>query len=95
MQIAWTLPAIRDLEGIQDYVAERRPVAAARLTRKLFQQTATLLSKNPNIGRLGRVSGTRELVVSRTPYIVVYRINTRVEILAIIHGAREWPESFS
>jgi len=35
------------------------------------------LAKNPNVGRLGRVSGTRELVVSRTPYIVVYRVGAR------------------
>ncbi len=95
MQVAWTLPAIKDLEAIQDYIAERRPVTASRLTKRLFDQTRTLLAKNPNIGRIGRVSGTRELVITRTPYIVVYRLDTRVEILAIIHGAREWPEHFS
>lgn len=63
--------------------------------KRIFDQTKALLVKNPNVGRLGRVSGTRELVVSRTPYIVVYRVGARVEILAIIHGARDWPESFS
>ncbi|MFN3363544.1 MAG: type II toxin-antitoxin system RelE/ParE family toxin [Allorhizobium sp.] len=95
MLVVWTLPAIQDLEAIQDYIADRRPAAATHLAKRIFDQTKALLAKNPNVGRLGRVSGTRELVVSRTPYIVVYRVGARVEILAIIHGARDWPESFS
>lgn len=95
MLVVWTLPAIQDLEAIQDYIADRRPAAATCLGKRIFDQTKALLAKNPNVGRLGRVSGTRELVVSRTPYIVVYRVDARVEILAIIHGARDWPESFS
>lgn len=95
MLVVWTLPAIQDLEAIQDYIADRRPAAATRLAKRIFDQTKALLAKNPNVGRLGRLSGTRELVVSRTPYIVVYRVGARVEILAIIHGARDWPESFS
>jgi toxin ParE1/3/4 len=47
------------------------------------------------IGRQGRVGGTRELVVQGTPYIVVYRVHDDVEILAVVHGARKWPESFA
>ncbi len=44
------------------------------------------------MGRGGRVPGTRELVISRTPYIVVDA--DKVTILAILHGAQRWPEAF-
>lgn len=94
MKVSWSLPAIRDLEEIQDYVAERRPASAHRLISRIFSQTARLLSERPEIGRVGRVATTRELVITRTPYIVVYRLRTEIEILAVIHGARDWPEGF-
>jgi toxin ParE1/3/4 len=47
------------------------------------------------MGRPGRVPGTRELVVAGTPYIVAYRVTaSRVDVLAIIHAARRWPQMF-
>jgi plasmid stabilization system protein ParE len=47
------------------------------------------------LGRPGRVEGTRELVVPRTPYIIPYTvIGDRVMILSIIHSARQWPDRF-
>jgi len=45
--------------------------------------------------RVGRIDGTREAVVPRTPFIVVYRVSEKtVDILGIWHAAREWPKSF-
>jgi len=32
------------------------------------------LIETPEIGRPGRIEGTRELVIPRTPYIAAYRI---------------------
>ncbi|WP_246526867.1 type II toxin-antitoxin system RelE/ParE family toxin [Plastoroseomonas hellenica] len=46
------------------------------------------------LGRRGRAKGTREFVLPDTPYIIVYRVTDRVEILAVVHAAREWPEGF-
>jgi hypothetical protein len=41
----------------------------------------------------GRVDGTRELIVTRTLYIVPYRVRGGVlEVLAVIRFAREWPD---
>ncbi len=49
----------------------------------------------PAIGRPGRVPGTRELVVPRTPFIVPYRlIGNHIDILAVMHAARAWPAQF-
>ena len=94
MSVIWTRPAARDLGAIQDYVARDNPVAAYRLTQTV-RQCVRHLTDHPNMGRQGRVGGTRELVISRTPYIVPYRVRgDQVEILAVFHGARKWPESF-
>jgi toxin ParE1/3/4 len=41
------------------------------------------------------VAGTRELPVSGTPFTVAYRVARReVEILAVLHAARKWPDEF-
>lgn len=51
----------------------------------------------PYRGRLGRVGNTRELVITRLPYIAIYRVihtgsnADRIEILNIVHGAQRWP----
>jgi plasmid stabilization system protein ParE len=46
-------------------------------------------------GRPGRVSGTRELVISNTPFIAAYVIEqARIVTLAVYQGAQQWPEAF-
>jgi toxin ParE1/3/4 len=57
-------------------------------------ETVAALAYHPKIGRIGRVPSTRELVVSGTPYIAVYRLRERIEIIAVFHAARKWPDSF-
>jgi toxin ParE1/3/4 len=69
----------------------RDPAAAERTIRHIVEQTSGL-TFYPRIGRSGGVEGTRELVISNTPYIVIYRIRERVEILRVRHGAQRWPD---
>ncbi len=95
MPIAWTLPALDNLDEIQDHIAQDSPKAAHRLVNDLIVRAETLLSANPLIGRVGRVKGTRELVVAGTSYIVVYRVAKQVEIVAVMHAARSWPDEFT
>lgn len=53
------------------------------------------LERHPDLGRPGRVSGTRELVITGTPLIVAYRLRrNEIQVLAVLHGARKWPERF-
>ena len=93
--VVWTRHYLRELESIDDYIAERNPAAAVRVVTTIHTRTQRLLSDNPFIGRVGENEGTRELVVPGTPYIVAYRVlETRVEVLFVQHGAREWPETF-
>ena len=93
-RVRWTSPALADLDAIQDYLAERNPAAASRLVNDILDRTDALLAANPELGRRGRVAGTRELVLPGTSYVVAYRLTEAIEILAVMHGAREWPESF-
>ena len=94
MPVRWTVPALADLDSIQDYIAERNAPAASRLINDILDRTDKLLSVNPEIGRSGRVVGTRELILVGTSYVVAYRPRENVEILAVMHGARERPEKF-
>ena len=94
MRVVWTRPAARDLEAIGDYIAGENPRAADRIVRRIRDRAHDLMDY-PLLGRTGRVANTRELVVSSTPFIVVYRVGEDgVEILAVFHGARRLPDSF-
>ncbi|TIQ75946.1 MAG: type II toxin-antitoxin system RelE/ParE family toxin, partial [Mesorhizobium sp.] len=73
MRIVWTRHYLIELASIGDYIGERDPRAAARVVNDIHSKTARLLSANPFIGRIGEIKGTRELVISGTPYIVAYR----------------------
>lgn len=95
MRLRWTAPALRDLETIGDYIARDNPAAAAIAMTRILDQ-AELLTSHPHAGRAGRVPGTRELVVRDTPFILPYRVREElVEVLAVFHGARQWPENFN
>lgn len=92
MKLRWTRPALRDLEEIHAYIAERDLAAALRATRLLRVQ-AEGLTAHPRMGRAGRIDGTRELVVAGLPFVIAYRVTeAAVDILAIRHGARAWPD---
>jgi addiction module RelE/StbE family toxin len=94
MRVHWTAPALRDIEKIGEYVAQRSPAAAERLVSRIFGQIDTLID-HPHIGRVGRVDGTRELVISGAPYIAAYRVqDDAVEIAAVLHTSRRWPDKF-
>lgn len=94
VKIVWTEPARQDLREIFTYIAEENPNAARRLLAEI-KERAVLLQSNPQLGRAGRVEGTRELVIVGTQYILPYRLKgQRIQILAVFHGRREWPDSF-
>jgi toxin ParE1/3/4 len=95
MKIAWSPEAIEDLVSLRAYIAEDNPAAARRTVQHIVESIEQLLPDNPRIGRAGRVPGTRELVILRSPYIVPYRLQrTTIQILRVYHAARRWPDSF-
>jgi toxin ParE1/3/4 len=95
MNILWSPEAIEDLNSLRTYIAEDNPLAARRVVLQIMLNIERLLPDNPRMGRPGRVSGTRELVIAKTPFIAPYRLQRNViQILRIYHGARCWPENF-
>lgn len=94
MRISWDPKALAALEAAGMYIAEDDPTAASRLAQRIFEAVDSLIPY-PLLGRAGRVVGTRELVISRTPYIAVYRMRGQaIEVLAVLHTARAWPDRF-
>ena len=93
MNIIWSPEAIEDLVSLRAYISEEDPAAARRVVFRIIQSIEQLLPDNPQIGRAGRVPGTRELIIPRSPYIVPYRLQrTTIQILRVYHGARRWPD---
>jgi toxin ParE1/3/4 len=92
MRIRWTDGAVTDLTRICDYVEEHAGAETARRIALSGHQQIEALEAFPESGRTGRRPDTRELVLSRFPYIVIYRIHDNsVEILRVLHGAQRWP----
>jgi toxin ParE1/3/4 len=95
MNIIWSPEAIQDLISLRAYIAEESPAGARRITLRILHDVEVLLADHPEMGRPGRVPGTRELVIPRTAYIVPYRMRRgTIQILRVFHGARRWPDSF-
>ena len=91
VKVVWTKEAIRDLVQARTYVEQDNPEAAVELARRITTAVAKLV-QNPELGRKGRLVGTRELVISKTPYFVPYRVHKgRIELLRVYHGARLYP----
>jgi toxin ParE1/3/4 len=91
MRIRWTPAAAADLELIKDYLTEHNPNVAQSTVLRVYDSIRSL-KVMPYRGRIGRATGTRELVLTPLPYIVVYRVKDhQIEILHIYHGAQDWP----
>lgn len=92
MVIIWTPQASLDLFEVRTFIGKDNPVAARAVLRRI-QQAAGLLRRHPSAGRPGRVFGSRELVVTGTPFILPYRVHGEdVEILRVYHALRRWPK---
>lgn len=94
-KIDWTEQAVRQLDQARDYIAlSNSEEVAGRITMRIVNSIQQL-ANFPMLGRSGRVPGTRELVISNTPFIAAYALDHgRVVILALYHGAQQWPETF-
>jgi hypothetical protein len=90
MKLVWTRLAWADRRAIRDYIGERNLRAALALDELISERTGSL-STHPEMGRPGRVVGTRELVIHPN-YILVYDVSAHsVLVLRLLHAARQWP----
>lgn len=91
MSIRWLPQAQRNRLEQLDYIAQDKPLAAIGQDEQIERQINMLLA-HPKMGRPGRVTGTRELVISGTPFVVIYRLQEQsIEVLRLLHSAQQWP----
>lgn len=89
MRLAFTQAAASDLDGIIDYVALDSPAAAEKVFRAIVAAAERLIDF-PDMGHVGRLPDTREILVAGLPYLIVYQVAAEtVMILAVFHGARD------
>ena len=93
MTLLWSPESIHDLLALRAHIAEHDPAAAKRVALHILYCVEYLLVENPKLGAPGRVPGTRELVIPKTPYIVPYRVrHSTIEIARVYHASRRWPD---
>jgi toxin ParE1/3/4 len=95
LKLVWSRFAWSDRDDIFTYIEAERPRAAVHVDEQIADAARRLLDY-PESGRPGRIAGTRELVIPRTPYVVAYLIDgDAVRILRVLHGAQIWPDKFT
>ena len=91
MRLVWSEDALNDRDDLALYIAERDWTAALRVLDRITE-VLEILEVYPLAGRTGRMPDTRELVITDTPYLAVYRIeNDAPVVLRLMHHSREWP----
>lgn len=91
MKIIWSRRAIGHLTALRKYIQKDSEQNVALVAQRILR-SVDLLQTQPDMGRLGRIVGTRELVVPDTPYVIPYRFrNNRIELIAVFHGRQKWP----
>jgi addiction module RelE/StbE family toxin len=90
VKLIWTPEAQQDRIDVWDYIAADNPFAAVNMD-ELFSDAASRLIKHPNLGHVGKITGTHELVLHES-YRLIYEIEQdAVWVLALVHTARQWP----
>jgi toxin ParE1/3/4 len=93
VRIEWAASAFSDRDAIFDYIKADNPASAARVDEVIRAQAQPLM-EFPEMGRKGRVGGTRELIVAGLPYILVYHIvDDSVRVLRVLHSAQQLPDT--
>jgi toxin ParE1/3/4 len=93
MQIVWTKRAVLNLHHVREFIRVDNPAAVEKVGAKI-EAAVLQLARFPQAGRAGKASGTREIMVTGTPYFAVYRLRgDAVEILRVLHRRQKWPSS--
>ena len=91
MIVRWAVHFRADLKAAYDFTLERSPQGARRVAERILT-SIDRLKQTPYVGRPGQKQGTRELVVTSTPYVIIYEVSeTDVVLLRLLHGAQRWP----
>lgn len=89
--ILWSPKSLRDLEGIEGYVAQHNPTAARRLVQKIIGRTDRILHFPNSGGFVEEDELHRYRQVLQGSYRVIYRYDAATDvatIITVIHAAR-------
>ena len=90
-RLRWSIAAANDLEDIANYLYLYHPDFAVATIHRLYG-AAKSLKEFPYVGRVGRKSGTLELVLAPLPYLLIYAVDDQsIHILRFLHGAQDRP----
>lgn len=90
MQVVWRPEAQTALIDLISYIAQHDPGAARRMLARIVESVEPA-RRYPDIGRIGRVMGTRE-IVAHPNYIVIYRVLGRtIEVVDVVHARQQYP----
>ena len=88
--ILFTITAQEDLRAIKQYICADNYSVAHEVVKHILE-CVEILKDNPSIGKAGRVLRTRELVISKYPYIVPYQVrDNNIYMLRVLHTSRKW-----
>ena len=89
--LEWSPKSQRNIEFIRDYIAADNPTAAQSVIDEI-RRAADNLRSFPMIGHEGKRAGTRELVLTKFPYTIIYRLTPKkIGIVVVLHQARQYP----
>jgi toxin ParE1/3/4 len=92
VRVSWSLAAEEDHEAIVEYIFIENPSAAVAVGDRI-KDAVLELESFPQIGRVGRLRGTHELVLPRDRCVAIYRIlDDTIEVVRVIHGGQKWPD---
>jgi toxin ParE1/3/4 len=88
--LEWSPRSLKHVKAIRDYIAADNPTAAISVLSEI-KEKAENLTQFPMLGRQGRATGTRELVISKYPYILIYKLTaTKIKIAAVVHQSKKY-----
>lgn len=91
LSVKWTRQALEDLEAAREFIISTCP-QFLESTIESIQLSINQIKLFPETGKIGRVKGTRELVFSQIPFILIYRKKkSLIEVIALLHQSRKWP----
>lgn len=90
-QLEWSARSERDLLAIDAYISADAPVAAEHVVDYIIGQ-AEQLTRFPLMGRIPKPGAPRELIFTRYPYNLIYRVTrTKIRIVRVLHQSRLYP----
>ena len=92
VKLIWSAFALSDRDAIFTFIEADNPSSAIMVDERIVAAARRLIDF-PASGQVGRIAGTRELVINGTPYVAAYAVTqSAVRILRVLHGAQEWPD---